>query len=49
MNLASILVLAVVGVFLALAVWRAVKKGVPCECGCDCCKCDGGDDCHCEK
>ncbi len=33
MNVASIVVLAVVGILFALAVWRVAKKGAPCECG----------------
>lgn len=45
MNAASIVVLAVVIAFAALAVWRVLRKGAPCECG-GCRKCGGGD-CHC--
>ena len=33
MNASSYVVLAVVGIFFALAVWRVAKKGAPCECG----------------
>ena len=50
MNTSSYVVLAVVGIFFALAVWRVAKKGAPCECGgsrktcsrkggCTCCDC----------
>ncbi len=42
MNAASISVLAVVLAFAAIAVWRVLKKGAPCECGCGCGKCGGG-------
>ena len=33
MNFASIAVVAIVVGFAALAVWRNLKKGAPCECG----------------
>ena len=41
MNIASIIVLAAIGILFALAVKRVLKKGAPCECGgnrksCDC-------------
>ena len=42
MNISSIIVLAVVVAFAALAVWRCVKKGAPCECGCSGKSCDCG-------
>ena len=41
MNAASILVLAAVGILFALAVWRVLKKGSPCECGGSCGACSG--------
>lgn len=48
MNYESIIVLSVVLILAALAVWRVAKKGAPCECGgsrkaCGgcCCCCDG--------
>ncbi|MBQ3748807.1 MAG: hypothetical protein IJQ54_05125 [Kiritimatiellae bacterium] len=52
MNASSYVVLAVVGILFALAVWRVAKKGAPCECGgsrkvcsrksgCSCCDCCG--------
>ncbi len=52
MNVASIAVLAVIGILFALAVRRVLKKGAPCECGgsrkmcsgrggCSCCDCCG--------
>ena len=48
MNASSLVVLAVIGILFALAVWRVAKKGAPCECGgsrkaCGggCCCCDG--------
>ena len=34
MNAASVIVIAVVLGFAALAVVRAVRKGAPCSCGC---------------
>ena len=44
MNISSIAVLAIVISLAALAVWRCLKKGAPCECGgarkscgCGCC------------
>ena len=33
MNIASIVILAVIGILFALAVKRVLKKGAPCECG----------------
>ncbi len=50
MNVSSLVVLVVIGIFFALAVWRVAKKGAPCECGgsrkvcsrkdgCSCCDC----------
>jgi len=50
MNTASVIVLVVVVALAALAVWRCLKKGAPCECGgtrksCGCgCGCCGGAD-----
>ena len=41
MNMATIVTLVVVLAVAALAVWRCVKKGMPCECGC------GGKSCGC--
>ena len=44
MNTASVIVLVAVVALAALAVWRCLKKGAPCECGgtrkscgCGCC------------
>ena len=48
MNTASVIVLVAVVALAALAVWRVMKKGAPCECGgtrksCGCgCGCCGG-------
>ena len=48
MNTASVIVLVAVVALAALAVWRCLKKGAPCECGgtrksCGCgCGCCGG-------
>lgn len=46
MNASSIAVVAVVVAAAALAVWRNVRKGAPCECGrsgkgcsCGCARC----------
>ena len=39
MNAASVAALAAVLALAALAVWRCVKKGAPCDCGGDCRKC----------
>ena len=46
MNASSAIVLAAVVAFAALAVWRVLRKGAPCECGgtrkscgCGCCGC----------
>ena len=33
MSVSSIVVLVLVLLFAALAVWRNIKKGAPCECG----------------
>ena len=33
MNTASVIVLVAVVALAALAVWRCLKKGAPCECG----------------
>ena len=52
MNYESIIVVSVVLTLAALAAWRVVKKGAPCECGgsrkacsskggCSCCDCCG--------
>ena len=46
MNIATIVTLVVVLAFAALAVWRCVKKGMPCECGCGEKSCGCG---HCAK
>ena len=45
MNVATAVTLAVVLALAALAVWRNVRKGAPCECGCGE-KCGCG---HCAK
>lgn len=42
MSVASAVVLAAVLVLAALAVWRNVKKGAPCECGCSGKRCSCG-------
>ena len=42
MNISSIIVVAIVVAFAALAVWRNIKKGAPCECGCSGKSCDCG-------
>ncbi len=34
MSVASVVVLAAVVALAGLAVWRNVKKGAPCNCGC---------------
>ena len=34
MSVASVVVLAAVVALAGLAVWRNVKKGAPCDCGC---------------
>ncbi|MBQ9431044.1 MAG: FeoB-associated Cys-rich membrane protein [Kiritimatiellae bacterium] len=50
MNLASVLVIALIVAFAALSVWRCLKKGAPCSCGCDgeeCACCHGGKGCSC--
>ncbi len=39
MNAASITIAAIVLLLAALAVWRCLKKGAPCECGGSCCDC----------
>ena len=46
MNAGSVAVLALVLALAALAVWRAWKKGAPCECGGNRKICGGGC-CHC--
>ena len=33
MNTGSIIVIAIIAVLMALAIWRVVRKGAPCECG----------------
>ena len=43
MNLASICVLAGVVALAGWAVWRNIRKGAPCSCGCERGKCPG---CH---
>ena len=51
MNAASVVILVLVLSAAALAVWRCVKKGAPCECGGshkDCCK-NGGECCCCSE
>lgn len=49
MNAASAIVLVVVLVFAAFAVWRCHRKGAPCSCGCDCKSCSGSCKRHKEK
>ncbi len=34
MNAASVIVLAVLFALAGFAVWRNIKKGAPCSCGC---------------
>lgn len=46
MNGASIAVLVAVGIFFVFAVWRALKKGAPCECGGSCKACGDGKRCR---
>ena len=46
MSVSSIVVLVLVLLFAALAVWRNIKKGAPCECG-GSCKSGCGDCCQC--
>ena len=45
MSNGSIVVLVAIGALMALAVWRNIRKGAPCSCGCsgkDCaCGCSG--------
>ncbi|MBR4652929.1 MAG: hypothetical protein IKO72_06165 [Kiritimatiellae bacterium] len=41
MSNGSIVVLVVIGTLAALAVWRNLRKGAPCSCGCsdeECCE-----------
>ena len=47
MNAASAVVLGIVLALAALAVWRNMKKGAPCECGGYRKSCVGGCCCHC--
>ena len=47
MNASSLVVLAVIGILFALALWRVAKKGAPCECGGSRKAC-GGKCCCCE-
>ena len=47
MNVATAVTLAVVLALAALAVWRNVRKGAPCECGGSRKACGGGFCCHC--
>ena len=47
MNVSSIIVAVVVLALAALAVWRCIKKGAPCECGGSAKSCCGGCRCHC--
>ena len=47
MNVSSIAILAIVVALAALAVWRNMKKGAPCECGCS--EKDGCGCCHYDK
>ena len=47
MSISSIVVLTLVLALAALAVWRNIKKGSPCECGGSCKSC-GGKCCCCE-
>lgn len=46
MGLGSVLVVVAVLALAAFAVWRNIRKGVPCECGGECRACRGR--CHCE-
>ena len=43
MNISSLVALGVVVALVAFAVWRDLKKGAPCSCGCD----KGGCGCGC--
>ncbi len=45
MGAGSVLTVAAVLALAALAVWRLVRKGAPCECGGECRGCGG--ECHC--
>lgn len=47
MNAGSALILGLVLALAALAVWRAWRKGAPCECGGNRKACGGGDACCC--
>lgn len=47
MNLSSLVILVGVIALAVLAVWRAHKKGVPCECGGGQKCCGGGCKCRC--
>ncbi len=47
MNAGSALILGLVLALAALAVWRAWRKGAPCECGGSRKACGGGDACCC--
>ncbi len=38
MNISTVIVLIVIFAAFALAVWRVMKKGVPCSCGSKDCK-----------
>jgi len=45
MSVSSIAVIVVVLAAAALAVWRNLKKGAPCECGGTSCGCKGSCGC----
>lgn len=47
MNASSIAVVVGIVALAALAVWRNVRKGAPCECGCPKKSCGSG--CHCGR
>ncbi len=47
MNVGSIIVLAGVLALAGWAVWRNIRKGAPCSCGCECGGCPGN--CKCGK
>ncbi len=43
MNISSVIILVLLFALAGLAVWRNIKKGAPCSCGCSCkdCACCG--------
>ncbi|MCR5414132.1 MAG: hypothetical protein K6F50_05335 [Kiritimatiellae bacterium] len=49
MTLGSVVVLAAVVALAGFAVWRNLRKGAPCSCGCSGkdCACKGGSGCKC--